>query len=72
MTHKTNRYGIYEVDRTKFGGKIYLSDFNTDYRGKDNTKGSTIASRIEADWRREEKLWKKTKDSNERNKNYGK
>lgn len=72
MTHKTNRYGIYEIDHTKFGGKIYLSDFNTDYRGKDNTDGSPIASRIEEDRQREEKLWKKTKDSNERNKNYGK
>lgn len=72
MTHKTNRYGIYEVDHTKFGGIIYPSDFNTDYRGKDNTNGSQIASRIEADRRREENFLKKTKDSNERNKNYGK
>lgn len=67
MTHKTNRYGIYEVDHTKFGGIIYQSDFNTDYRGKDNTNGSQIANRIEADRRREEKLWKK-----ERVKSYGK
>jgi len=67
MTQKTNRYGIYEVDHTKFGGIIYQSDFNTDYRGMDNTNGSQIASRIESDRRREEKLWKK-----ERNKNYGK
>lgn len=67
MTHKTNRYGIYEVDRTKFGGLIFPSDFNTDYRGKDSTHGSQIASRIEADRQREEKLWRK-----ERNKNYGK
>lgn len=67
MTGTTNRYVTCEVDRTKFGGIIYSSDFNTDYRGKDNTNGSQIASRIEADWRREEKLWKK-----ERNKNYEK
>lgn len=67
MTGTTNRYGIYEVDHTKFGGIIYQSDFNTDYRGKDNTNGSQIASRIEADRRREEKLWKK-----EGNRNYGK
>lgn len=72
MTLKTNRYGIYEVDHTKFGGIIYQSDFNTDYRGKDSIHGSQIASRIEADRRREENFWKKTKDSNERNKNYGK
>lgn len=67
MTHKTNRYGIYETDHTKFGGLIFLSDFNTDNRGKNNTNGSKIAIRIESDRQREEKLWKK-----ERNKNYGK
>ena len=72
MTQKINKYGIYEVDRTKFGGLIKLSDFNTDYRGKDNTNGSTIASRIEADKQREEKLWKKNREGIERNKNYGK
>lgn len=66
MTGTTNRYGIYEVDHTKFGGIIYPSDFNTDYREKNNTNGSQIASRIETDWRREEKLWNK-----ERNKNFG-
>lgn len=59
MTHKTNRYGIYEIDRTKFGGIIYSSDFNTDYRGKYNTNGSQIALRIETDRQREENLWKK-------------
>lgn len=59
MTGTTNRYGIYKADHTKFGGLIYPSDFNTDYRGKDSTNGSQIASRIEADRRREEKLRKK-------------
>lgn len=53
MTQKTNRYGIYEVDHTKFGGIIYQSDFNTDYRGKDNIHGSPIASRIERDLKTE-------------------
>lgn len=67
MTGTTNRYGIYEVDHTKFGGLIFPSDFNTDNRGKNNYGGSQIASRIEADCQREEKLWKK-----ERNKNYDK
>lgn len=67
MTGTTNRYGIYEVDHTKFGGLIFPSDFNTDNRGKNNYGGSTIAIRIEADRQREEKLWNK-----ERNKNYGK
>ena len=72
MTGTTKRYGIYEVDHTKFGGVIYPSDFNTDYRGKDNTNGSQIASRIETDRRREEELWKKDREGIERNKNYGK
>ena len=67
MTGTTNRYGIYEVDHTKFGGLIFPSDFNTDNRGKNNYGGSIIAIRIEADRQREEKLWNK-----ERNKNYGK
>ncbi len=48
MTQKTNRYRIYEVDHTKFGGLIYPSDFNTEYKRKDN-KGSIIASRIVSD-----------------------
>ncbi len=43
MTYKTNRYGTYEIDHTTFGGLIYPSDFNTDYRGKDNNNGSQIA-----------------------------
>lgn len=72
MTQKTNRYGIYEVDHTKFGGIIYQVDFNTNYRGKDNINGSQIASRIESDRQREEKLWKKNREGIERNKNYGK
>lgn len=32
-----------------FGGIIYPSDYNTDYRGKDNTQGSQIAKRIISD-----------------------
>lgn len=60
MRGTNNRYVIYKVDHTKFGGLIYLSDFNTDYRGKDNTNGSQIASRIEADRRREENFGKVT------------
>lgn len=49
MTGTTNRYGIYEVDHTKFGGLIFPSDFNTDYKGKDNKNDSIIASRIAQD-----------------------
>lgn len=39
-----------------FGGVIHQSDFNTDYRGTDHTNGSTIAARIESDFRWEQKL----------------
>ena len=49
MTQSINKYGFYAVDRTKFGGIIYPSDYNTDYRGKDNTQGSQIAKRITSD-----------------------
>lgn len=34
MTHKTNRYGIYEADHTKFGGSVNPEDFNTNYPNK--------------------------------------
>lgn len=44
--YKTGRY---KVDHTQFGGIILPSDFNTDYRGKNNTNGSTIAKRIIGD-----------------------
>ena len=43
--------GIFKVDHRTFGGEIYPSDFETDYRGKDNTNGSFIARRIESDFR---------------------
>lgn len=39
------------TDHSTFGGLIYPSDFETDYRGKDNTKGSPIAQRIASDQR---------------------
>ena len=48
----------YDKGHIHFGGKIYASDFNTDYRGKDNINGSTIASRIVSDMKWEQKLLK--------------
>lgn len=42
----------------QFGGVIYQSDFNTDYRGNDNTNGSIIASRIQSEYRHFAKLRK--------------
>ena len=44
-------------DPTRFGGTIYLSDFETDYRGHDNIHGSTIARRIAMDWMFDKKCW---------------
>ena len=38
------------ADHTTFGGLIYPSDFNTDYRGNDQ-KESSIAKRIASDWK---------------------
>lgn len=49
MAETFYRTEIYKVDHTQFGGLIYPSDFNTDYRGKNNTNGSVIASRIISD-----------------------
>lgn len=37
------------IDHTTFGGYVFLSDFNTDYRGKRPQNESVIARRIMAD-----------------------
>lgn len=57
----TENFYLTEFDKEHrhLGGVIYPSDFNTDYRGKDNTYGSTIAQRIESDFRREKKMYRK-------------
>lgn len=49
MTETFYRTGNYNTDPTRFGGLICYSDFNTDFRGKDNTNGSEIARRIMSD-----------------------
>lgn len=52
MKRMTNAYTgtrIYETDHTEFGGFIYLSDFNTNHRVKNNFKGSPITKRIMKD-----------------------
>ena len=49
----------YDKQHIHFGGIIHFSDFNTDYRGKDNLNGSTIASRIASDLNWEQKMIKK-------------
>ncbi len=50
---KENFYktGNYIADHSTFGGLIFQSDFETDYRGKDSNNGSTIAQRIASDFR---------------------
>lgn len=50
---KTERF---DKEHRHLGGKICPSDFNTDYRGKDYTNGSDIASRIAADFQWEKKI----------------
>lgn len=62
---KTERF---DKEHIHLGGKIYQSDFNTDYRGKDNTNGSIIASRIAADFQWEKKIL----GNIEKNKQYNK
>lgn len=56
---RNNYTEAFDKEHIHFGGKIYFSDFNTDYRGKDNINGSSIAARIESDMRWEQKLLKK-------------
>lgn len=63
--------GNYKANHTTFGGVICLSDFNTDYRRKDNTNGSSIAHRIANDCKFD-KQCKNNKEEKERNKQYGK
>lgn len=66
MTEKFNKYGIREVDHTKFGGIICESDFYTSYRGKDNAHGSSIASRIVVDQKFDEQCRKNSNNTNMR------
>lgn len=55
-----------------FGGLIYPSDFNVNYRGNDNIGGSVIASRIESDFRREKKLYESCRHIEKGVNTYGK
>ena len=61
----------FDKEHRHFGGLIYQSDFNTDYRGKDNTNGSTIASRIESDFRWEQKLYENYQRERKNRNTYG-
>lgn len=64
MTKNNYITETFDKEHIHFGGKIYPSDFNTDYRGKDNSNGSSIAARIESDFRWEKKLQNNSKISN--------
>ena len=56
------------MDHTQFGGYVYASDFNTDYRGKSSIhNGSIIASRIA----RDQKFDEQCKKNIENKQNYG-
>lgn len=57
MTHKTNRYGIYEVDHTKFGGKVDLEDFNTNFPNKKRISNQ-IKDVKESNQRKEQQKYK--------------
>ncbi len=61
--------GNYKIDHSTFGGRIYLSDFETDYRGKDNNNGSSIAQRIVSDLKFDEQC-RKNIENRERNKKH--
>ena len=63
-TKEFYRTGNYSVYHTTFGGVIYESDFETDYRGKDQ-KESSIARRIESD-RRFDKQCMKNRNQKEK------
>ncbi len=54
----------YKPNHSTFGGIIYQSDFETDYRGKDNKKGSSIAQRIISDRRFDEQCRKNIESRN--------
>ena len=71
MAGINSKYKIYKVNHSTFGGIIYPSDYNTDYRGKDNINGSVIANRIMQD-RKFDMQCEKSKKDVERNKYYGK
>ena len=61
MPKEFYKTGRYSVDHSTFGGTICLSDFYTEFSGKQNTKGSTIAAKIISNWRFDESCNKNDK-----------
>ena len=66
----TNEFYTVAGNHNTFGGLIFYSDFNTDYRGNDQKK-SSIAERIMSDWKFD-KQCKKNAENRTKNKNYKK
>lgn len=60
-----NYINNYKADHTRFGGTIYLGDFETDYRG-DNHELSTIANRIATDMKFDERCKRDAENKNRR------
>lgn len=60
-----NYINNYKADHTRFGGTIYLGDFETDYRG-DNHELSTIANRIASDMKFDERCKREAESRNRR------
>jgi len=66
--YRTERF---KVDHATFGGLIFLSDFETDYRSNNHQNGSSIAQRIVSDLKFDEQCRKNIKNR-ERIKKYAK
>ena len=58
MTQKKYTLQNYSNDSSKFGGLVYLSDFNTECKKMTCFEGSAIASRIISDWKFDEQCRK--------------
>lgn len=56
--------GNAKPNRSTFGGIIYPSDYETDYRRKNNKYGSSIAQRIASDWKFDEQCRKNIENRN--------
>lgn len=54
MTDRQNRLNGKDTGYSTFGGIIYSSDFNTEYRKSDPLHGSSAARRIEQDFKFDE------------------
>ena len=59
------RCNTYDKDHMYYGGIIYPSDFNTEYRKNRILAGSEIAKRIETERTRELKLYRISKRKTE-------